>query len=89
MIPTINPIGPLTYRVAMSGEVHTVRLGAFSGNGSCDCSTFTGCCQFLLEHGSQRYTRCDHILAARQVFEANRTAEKIVLVPEFQSQKAV
>lgn len=77
--------GPGFYFVQVSPvEWHTVDLRAFKGNGSCTCTVFHGCCKFLLEHGSTKRWRCDHILAARDWMLENEVLasdEKIIEMP--------
>lgn len=74
-IVSIRSIGPQVYAVSLppipggtAAPDLTVNLRAFSWNGSCDCGTFTGCCEPLLIAGARKRWRCEHINAARQWF---------------------
>lgn len=68
MITAVTSFGSGIYEVVSSpNEKHTVDLRAYSLNGSCTCSVFTGCCAPIMQYqrGGKRW-RCDHINAVRQ-----------------------
>lgn len=93
-ILSITPLGSQVYAVRDSlHKTRTVSLRAFEWNGSCDCPTFTDCCKPLLDLGSEKRWRCDHIIAARQWMMEHEMPkvlkeledENIVVLPEFDS----
>lgn len=65
----VSPLGGTVYSLRSGGRLFTIDLAAHDGNGSCTCPIFINGCLPVL--GRAEFTRCDHILLAREYLIEN------------------